>query len=387
VFSAFLRLGLTSFGGPLAHVVYFHREFVDRRRWIDEAAFAQLLTLCQALPGPTSSQLGFALGRHRAGWPGALAAFAAFTLPSATLMFALALYVPGLLATAAGAAVLHGLKLVAVVVVAQGVWTMARQLLPDLPRWLIATAAAALVLAGNSPAWQLASIGLGALAGLALKTGAAPRASTTGVPLPLAWLCLALFGLGLAMALAVAGRASPSASGLAAAGWRAGALVFGGGHVVLPLLEAPFVGHGWLQGERFLAGYGAAQAMPGPMFSVGAYLGASVPGTPPWLGALVTLLCLFAPGFLLLVAALPLWQGWLAHPRRAGMAAGINAAAVGLLAAALCDPLLPQAIASPVDAGIAAVGLILLLPLRLHALWAVGWCVLAAWATAATGLH
>lgn len=379
VFGTFLRLGLTSFGGPLAHVVYFHREFVQRRHWLDEAGFAQLLAVCQALPGPTSSQLGFALGWHRAGWRGGLAAFLAFTLPSAALMFALALRVPMLLQHPAGEAVLHGLKLLAVVVVAQGVWTMGRQLLTDRWRWLIAVAAVAIVLAGSSPGWQLLAMATGALAGLALKLPtAAPAASAqTGWSRHAVLPCLLLFGSGLALALATAGG-DASVAHLAAAAWRAGALVFGGGHVVLPLLQAPFVGHGWMSDGHFLAGYGAAQAMPGPMFSLGAYLGASVPGVDPWTGALVTLACLFAPGFLLLGAALPTWQRWVADPRRAGMVAGLNAAAVGLLAAALYRPAWTQAVSGALDVAIVLVGLVLVLPLRRHALWAVAWCVAAA---------
>ena len=381
VFTAFLRLGLMSFGGPLAHVAYFRHEFVMRRRWLDEAAFAQLLTLCQALPGPTSSQLGFALGQQRAGWRGALSAFAGFTLPSAALMFALALHVPMLLGSLSGTAVLHGLKLLAVVVVAQGVGGMARQLLPDSKHWLVAATAAAIVLVGHGIAWQLLAIGVGALAGLGLAAAPAPsRPSSRRVPARAAWSCGLLFLLGLGLS-ALSG-ARPSPANLAGAAWRAGALVFGGGHVVLPLLEAPFVGQGWMSGERFLAGYGAAQAMPGPMFSIGAYLGASVLGVAPWLGATVTLLCLFAPGLLLVAAALPFWQTWLARPRWAGVAAGVNAAAVGLLAAALCGVLLPQAVRGPIDAAIVVVGLVLVLPLRAHALWAVAWCVLAAFAAA-----
>lgn len=226
-------------------------------------------------------------------------------------------------------AVLHGLNLVAVVVVAQGVWTMARPLLRHPVHWLLAVAAAAIVLAGSRPGWQLLAIAVGAAGVAALSApraaaAAALQAPPRGKPV---WAALGLFVA--ASALTLGAGPSPSLINTAAASWRAGALVFGGGHVVLPLLEAPFVGHGWMSAEHFLAGYGAAQAMPGPMFSVGAYLGASVAGVPPWSGALAGLLGLFAPGFLLLVAVLPLWQAWLGDPRRAGTVAGINAAAWG----------------------------------------------------------
>jgi len=379
VFGVFLRLGLTSFGGPLAHVGYFQRELVLRRRWLDEAAFAQLLAVCQSLPGPASSQLGLALGWQRAGWRGAIAAFVAFTLPSAVLMFVLALQWPLLLQSSAGGAVLHGLKLLAVVVVAQAVWTLGRQLLTDRLRWLVAAAATAIVLVGATPGWQLMAIACGAVIGLYLPGAPAVPASTASLrwPRAIALPCALLFALGLALALATGGAAT-SAPHLGAAAWRAGSLVFGGGHVVLPLLEAPFVGNGWMTGERFLAGYGAAQAMPGPMFSVAAYLGASVPGVDPVAGAVVCLLGLFAPGFLLLGAALPAWQHWIAHPRRAGMIAGINAAAVGLLAAALYRPVWTQAIAGVADIAIVLVGLCMIGPLRRHPLWALAWCVLAA---------
>lgn len=388
VFGAFLRLGLTSFGGPIAHIGYFQREFVQRRGWLDEPAFAQLLAICQALPGPASSQLGFALGLRRAGWRGGVAAFCGFTLPSALLMFGAALHLPALLHAPLGLATLHGLKLVAVVMVAQGVWSMARSLTPDLPRRGVALLAAAIVLLGAAPAWQLAAIGVGALAGLWLPaTAAVATAPLAGTRLPsrrVAVACLALLGLGFALSLFSGHTASLPA--MAAADFRAGTLVFGGGHVVLPLLQGSFVGNGWVSAERFLAGYGAAQAVPGPMFSFAAFLGASVDGVPPLAGALLCLLALFLPGFLLLIAALPYWSAWLVDRRRAGIVAGINAAVVGLLAAALYDPLWLQAITGWKDLAIVAVGLLLVMRWHLHALWAVAWCVLAALTLAMGGV-
>ncbi|HVJ39560.1 MAG TPA: chromate efflux transporter [Stenotrophomonas sp.] len=380
VFTVFLRLGLTSFGGPIAHIGYFQREFVQRRAWLDASGFAQLLAICQALPGPASSQLGFALGLRRAGWLGGVAAFCGFTLPSALLMFAAALHLPALLRAPLGMAVLHGLKLVAVVMVAQGVWSMARALTPDLPRKGLALLAAAIVLLGAAPGWQLVAIGVGALAGLWLpataRVGIAPLPGTRLPSRRVAMACLALLATGFALSLF--GGRSASLAGVAAADFRAGALVFGGGHVVLPLLQGSFVGNGWVSAERFLAGYGAAQAVPGPMFSFAAFLGASVEGVPPLAGALLGLLALFLPGFLLLVAALPYWSAWLADRRRAGIVAGINAAVVGLLAAALYDPLWLQAIDRWQDLAVVAVGLLLVMRWRLHALWTVAWCVPAA---------
>lgn len=388
VFWVFLRLGLTSFGGPIAHLGYFREEFVRRRGWLDEAGFAQLLAICQFLPGPASSQLGFAIGLLRAGWRGALAAFVGFTLPSALLMFALALSAPHWIAHPTGAALVHGLKLVAVAVVAHGVWGMARSLTPDWRRRLIALASAlAIALIGG--AWvQLLAVAAGGAAGLAWcrapvaeSTPAAPMFAP-GHGRGVALLCLTLFALGLGAALLWSGGPA-SLAGLAAACYRAGALVFGGGHVVLPLLEQRLVASGWLDLDRFLLGYGAAQAMPGPMFSLAAYLGAALPlATPaPW-RALAALLALFLPGLLLVAAALPLWSAWMRRAWAARAVAGINAAVVGLLAAALYDPIVRQGIGEVRDLAIVAVGIALLARTRLPALAAIAWCVLAALASA-----
>ena len=371
IFTVFLRLGLTSFGGPIAHLGYFREEFVVRRRWLTEAEFAQLLAICQALPGPASSQLGFAVGLLRGGWRGGLLAFLGFTLPSAMLMFGLAMLAPRLDGAAAAAAV-DGLKLVAVVVVAHGLVGMARSLAPDLPRAVLAVLALAVMLAGG-PAWrQLAVIAGGGLLGLWLCRSV-PALPTAGLVVRhgrrAAYTLLGLSGLGLAAALWLAGGPASLAT-LAAAFYEAGALVFGGGHVVLPLLEQSTVESGWLQEDVFLAGYGAAQALPGPMFALSAYLGALVPtGASPAVGAAVALLAMFLPGLLLVAAMLPLWRS-LASRRWAPPAiAGINAAVVGLLAAALVGTVLPAGVRGPVDAGVAVVGLAVLAFGRVSVLW------------------
>lgn len=383
VFVAFLRLGLTSFGGPFAHIGYFRDEFVRRRGWMDEGLFAQLLAVCQFLPGPASSQMGFAIGLFRAGITGALAAFVAFTLPSALLMFAFAAAAPWL-GGALGQAAIHGLKLVAVVVVAHGVLGMARQLTPDAPRRLIGAGAMLLVVLAGSAWVSLAAIVLGALAGAVLcRHVPAPPAALFPVrhgPRT-ALACLAVFLVGLAGALVMPAGGSASLAGLAAAFYQAGSLVFGGGHVVLPLLQQGTVATGWITPDAFLAGYGAAQAVPGPMFSLAAYLGAEVPlATPPFVGALVALAALFLPGFLLLLAVLPVWSRLAGRPGAARLLAGVNASVVGLLAAALYDPVWTQGVRGLSDVAIVVVGFALLATGRVSALWAVAWCVGAAMA-------
>lgn len=381
VFALFLRLGLSSFGGPIAHLGYFRDEFVRRRGWLDDASFAQLLSVCQFLPGPASSQMGFAIGLFRAGWRGALAAFLGFTLPSALLMFGFAVYAPRVLGHSSGLAWLHGLKLVAVVIVTHGLWGMARTLTPDLRRLGIAAGACALVLTAGSAWWQLSAILAGGALGLWLCRPAAIH-DTAALPIPYgrrtAMACMALFLLGLAAALALP-RAAPSLAGLAAAFYQSGSLVFGGGHVVLPLLQDQLVAPGWVGADVFLAGYGAAQAVPGPMFSLAAYLGASVElGVTPMAAALVAVVCIFLPGFLLLVAALPLWTLLVRRPWAARAMAGINAAVVGVLAAALYDPVWREGVKSVADAVIVASGLVLVSVLKRSPIWAVLWCVGAA---------
>lgn len=334
----FLRLGLTSFGGPVAHIGYFREEFVTRRAWLSDGDYAELVALCQFLPGPASSQVGFALGLMRAGWLGALAAFHGFTLPSALVMVAVAM--------GAGLSELSGviaaLKLVAVAVVAQAVIGMARSLCPDGPRAAIAVAAVALLAVLSGPWAMVAVIAGGALAGagLRLDSGAGQGGLHIPVARPVALGAAALFALGLLGLPLLAGQGAGFA--LADAMFRAGALVFGGGHVVLPLLQAELVATGQVSDSAFLAGYAAAQAIPGPLFTFASYLGALGGAT----AALIATLAIFAPGFLLLIAALPFWQALRAlAPLRAGMA-GANAAVVGILGAALYDPVFTSAVAS-----------------------------------------
>ena len=371
VFITFLRLGLTSFGGPVAHIGYFREALVVQRRWVSEHVFSELLSLTQFLPGPASSQLGFALGLMRAGWVGALAAFFAFTLPSALLLVLFAQLQPALV-NVSGGALLHGLKLVAVCVVAQALLSMARQLTPDGPRICIAVGAAALVLLRDSPSAQLFAMLSSAAAGTMLchPSAITARVSLHGNRLVAAVLLL-LFVTLLLVSLTV-----PTGHGLLgaiAAFYRAGALVFGGGHVVLPLLEPSVVQSGSLSQQEFLAGYGAAQAMPGPLFSVAAYLGAKVGG---YAGAGLCLVAIFLPGFLILGAALPVWSKITADPRTRAAFDGVNAGVVGLLAAAFWNPVCSEAIARPSDVAIAVFGLALMRANR-SVLWVVVWCVAA----------
>ena len=381
IFLAFLKLGLTSFGGPIAHVGYMREAFVTRRKWLDDAQFAQLLALSQFLPGPASSQLGFAIGLTRGGGWGALAAFVAFTLPSVLLMFAFVALMP-LLDPALAAALVHGLKLVAVAVVAHGLIGMARQLTPDLPRVLIALAAAALLMTTGNPWMQLLAIAAGAVLGpIACRRVEVP--ATRGLSLNFskrsALLFFGLFAVGLLFALLLKSSGTATLGGLAAAFYRAGALVFGGGHVVLPLLQNATVAPGWLSQETFLAGYGAAQAMTGPMFSMAAFLGAEIDtGTSPFLSGFVALLAIFLPGALLLLAALPVWSRLSHHPGAVRAVAGINAAVVGILAAAFINPVCTQGLQSWVDIVIAGIAILLLVRFRVPALWIVFGCVAAA---------
>lgn len=376
VFAAFLRLGFTSFGGPVAHLGYFRRELVEKRGWLSEGQFGQLLAVCQFLPGPASSQLGFSLGLLRAGWPGALAAFLAFTLPSALLLMAFASALP-LLEGPIGQAAIRGLKLIACAVVADAVLGMAKKLCPDAWRGTIAVVAAALLLNLGSAWAQMLVVAGGALAGMAFCRTAPNEVA----PLHLGYgtrtggFLLLLFAALLAALPLVPGTGLLP---VAEAFYRAGALVFGGGHVVLPLLEESVVATGWITQETFLAGYGAAQAIPGPMFSFAAYLGAVIPtGQHSVLSAAVALAFMFMPGFLLVVGVLPFWRALAANRRAASAVAGVNAVVVGLLGAALYDPIFTSAIADTVDLGIALLAFALLSVWRLSALLAVGFCVAA----------
>lgn len=367
VFVAFLRLGLTSFGGPVAHLAYFRAEFVTRRAWLSEAAYADLVALCQFLPGPASSQTGFALGLMRAGWLGALAAFAAFTLPSALLLVGFAL-TAATLAGPIGLGLLQGLKIVAVAIVAQAVLGMARALCPDRERASIAVGAVAVLAVWPGAVWpgaggpgaggMVVAIVLGLVAGLALARAGVGRGAPAGAAgdaeAPFAhvvrpwqaWLALMFFAALLLIlpALAPLDRSVAVVDGF----YRAGALVFGGGHVVLPLLETEVVRDGWVTQETFLAGYGAAQAVPGPLFTFAAYLGASLSLPPNGLaGAGLALGAVFLPGFLILIATLPHWDRLRGLPAARAALNGANAAVVGILGAALYDPVFTGAIDGP----------------------------------------
>ncbi|WP_312168206.1 chromate efflux transporter [Stutzerimonas kunmingensis] len=350
IFLVFLRLGLTSFGGPIAHLGYFRDEFVQRRRWLDERSYADLVALCQFLPGPASSQVGLAIGLLRGGYRGSLAAWAGFTLPSA---IALTLFALGI-ATWGDAlpdGVLQGLKIVAVAVVAQAVWGMARTLCTDAPRIAIALAAASTVLLLPFIWSQVAVIATAGLIGLIVFR---PVSTEAHVALPVAvkrraaLTALALFfALLMLLPLLASGTDNPLLA-LLDAFYRAGALVFGGGHVVLPLLQAEVVQPGWVDRDTFLAGYGAAQAVPGPLFTFAAFLGASMTESPSGLlGAGVCLVAVFVPSFLLVIGVLPFWERLRSNRRTQAALAAVNAAVVGLLLAALYDPVWTSGIKAP----------------------------------------
>jgi len=383
VLRVFLRLGVTSFGGPVAHLGYFRAEFVERRRWLDEAAYADIVALCQFLPGPASSQTGISIGILRAGLPGALCAWLGFTAPSALAMVLFG-YGVAAFGNLADSAWLHGLKIVAVAVVAQAVWGMARNLCPDRERATIAVGAAMLALAIPSAPGQIGAISAGGLIGWGLlRGGTQPRDQhSLVVRLPRAWSVMALVSFfALLVGLPLLTAAVPSHTiALVDSFYRSGALVFGGGHVVLPLLQASVVPPGWVTNDAFLAGYGGAQAVPGPLFTFAAYLG-TVMGPPPngWRGGLICLVAIFLPSFLLLIGALPFWD---TLRRRTGVQSalrGVNAAVVGLLLAALYKPVWTSAIFGPADFAIGILAFLLL------AFWAVPpWLVVVFGAVAAT---
>jgi chromate transporter len=387
VFRVALKLGLTSFGGPIAHLGYFARTYVQERRWLADAEYSSLVGLCQLLPGPTSSQVGFLVGYRRAGWRGALAAWVGFTLPSALLMYGFAQFASRTGGPAVRA-VVHGLMLTAVAVVAQAVWSMARSLCPDLQRAAIAVVAAALLLLQESAAMQFTAIGIGAIGGVLLcRRAALPGFTpTAGVRLAGAWSMVAVCG-GLLLALPVlAARAVHGPLALTSLFYRAGALVFGGGHVVLPLLRDALV-PGWVSDETFLSGYGFAQGMPGPLFAFAAYLGAvTAPAHASAAWAILALIAIFLPGLLLATAAVSLWSRLAQAPAAAAILAGINAAVVGVLAAALYNPVCTTAIHSGVDAAVALAGLVLLHHRRAPPILVVALCVVVSVAfAAATG--
>jgi len=382
VFLTFLRLGLTSFGGPIAHLGYFRDEFVTRRQWLSERSYADLVALCQFLPGPASSQAGLAIGLSRAGYMGALAAWAGFTLPSAIILILFALGISSY-GDVVPSGVLHGLKVVAVAVVAQAVWGMARNLCPDAPRVTLMAAASCFVLLVPSIWGQVAVIALAAAIGL-LCFKPQQASSYDRFPVPITrrvgvlWLT-AFFAL--LIALPMAATVFPSQSlAMVDAFYRAGALVFGGGHVVLPLLQAEVVPTGWVSNESFLAGYGAAQAVPGPLFTFAAFLGASMNAAPSgWLGAWICLLAIFAPAFLLVAGALPFWEGLRRSTRMQAALSGINAGVVGLLLAALYQPVWTSAIHAPQDFALVLVALIALMFWKLPPWFVVLGSALGGW--------
>lgn len=365
VAGAFLRLGCLSFGGPIAHLGYLRAEFVEKRKWLDDAHYGDLVALCQFLPGPASSQVVFALGMQRAGLLGALVASVCFTLPSALLMIGFA-YGVARASDLNGAGWLHGLKLAAVAVVAQAVWGMGKKLCTDRPRISLCIGSAAVLLAVPGAIAQLGVIAFGGLVGWRLyrdtiAVGAAPG-GTTG-PRGHFAAAAALVGF-LALLVALPALASATGSHHLAvfdSFYRSGSLVFGGGHVVLPLLRAEIVPRAWLSDDQFLAGYGAAQALPGPMFAFSAYLGAAMsPGPTSWLNGLWCLLGIFLPAWLLIGGALPFWHRLRAKRWAQAALAGANAAVVGVLLAALYNPVFTESVRGPLDvvAALVAFGLL-----------------------------
>ncbi|TDX24760.1 chromate transporter [Modicisalibacter xianhensis] len=363
VFKAFLLLGLTSFGGPIAHLGYFRAEFVARRKWLTEQAYADLVALCQFLPGPASSQVGFALGLMRGGPYGAAAAWTAFTLPSAIVLVLFA-YSAAVMEGPIGSGIIHGLKIVAVAIVAHAVWGMAGKLCPDRQRATIALVALLIVVMASGPLGQVIAILVGALAGV-WCCRAKVESTVSHLHFPVSRLAggiaLALFLLLLAGLPLLTWATVSQPLDIVDAFYRAGALVFGGGHVVLPLLEAEVVQTGWVSSDAFLTGYGAAQAVPGPLFTFSAYLGTVLESEPNGLiGATLALLAIFIPGFLLLVAVLPFWNTFRQLAVAQALMRGANAAVVGILGAALYEPVWTSAILGPYDFALALTGFVLL---------------------------
>jgi len=369
IFLIFLKLGLTCFGGPVAHIGFFRDEFVKRRAWLSDEAFADIVALCQFMPGPSSSQVGIALGLRQGGLAGAFAAWLGFTLPSAVLLWAFGLVMTPYGAGAASAGWLHGLGLAAVAVVAQALWSMTRTLCPDLPRLAIAAVAAAMMLSGATPLMQIAALLVGALAGWLLRHRL-PVPGSAGEPITRSTaahpaLVLALFAALLFGLPAMAALSGSYALHLFSSFFRVGSLVFGGGHVVLPLLESVVVPAGWVRPDAFIAGYGAAQAVPGPLFTFAAFLGSVSSQQPAGIvGAAIAVVAIFLPSFLLVVGVVPLWDRlrsvrWVRYALL-----GINAAVVGLLGAAFYSPLCVHSLRSLTDVAFAAAALVLLWALR-----------------------
>lgn len=371
VFAAFFKLGLTSFGGPIAHLGYFRDELVIRRRWLNDRAYADLVALCQFLPGPASSQVGFALGMMRAGWLGALAAFAAFTLPSALMLLVFAMGAASIEGPVGNGA-LNGLKIVAVAIIAQAVWGMAKNLCPDRERAAIAVVAVAILAFVPGAFGMVGAILFGGFAGLLLGRGTGtPVSGHVRMPVSrgVAVAALVTFFTVLLLLPLVAGQSQALA--VIDSFYRSGALVFGGGHVVLPLLEAEVVQSGWVTADEFLAGYGAAQAVPGPLFTFAAYLGAVLGPEPNGIvGAALALGAIFLPGFLLVVGVMPFWDSFRAMGPAQSLMQGANAAVVGILGAALYSPVFTSAIVDMRDFALALGCLVALIAWRAPP-WAV----------------
>lgn len=378
VLAASLKLGLTSFGGPIAHIGYFRHEYVERRRWLDESTFADLVALTQLLPGPASSQLGIAIATRRAGMFAGIVSWIGFTLPSAVLLVLFGLLTASVDLSTAGW--VHGLKLAAVAVVAQAVWGMSRSLTPDWPRRALAIAAAVIALAWATPLAQLGIIAGGAVAGwLLLRDPPATVVAHEDSPISrrAGGVFLGLFVL-LLVGLPLARAWDGQSIALFESFYRTGSLVFGGGHVVLPLLHSSVVDPGWVSEDQFLAGYGAAQAIPGPLFAFAAYLG-TVSGIPPNgpVGAAIALVAIFLPAFLLTFGTIPFWE-WLRRSTQFRRAiAGTNAVVVGILLAALYSPIWTSSVATPVDVVIAGAALVMLLTRRVPPIVVVALTALA----------
>ncbi|OZI18654.1 chromate transporter [Bordetella genomosp. 9] len=388
VFLLFLRLGLTSFGGPVAHLGYFRGEFVERRKWLDEHTYSDIVALSQFLPGPASSKVGMTIGLMRAGWAGMLAAWVAFTLPSALLLivFGLGLSRYGGLA---GSGAVHGLKIVAVAIVAQAVWGMARSLCPDRPRAMLAVAATLLTLLLPTAWSQVGAIVACGLVGAALlrvPPRPLPAAMALNIGTRTGAVALVLFFVLLAGLPVLAELTGQAWLTQFAGFYRSGALVFGGGHVVLPLLQSTAVSGGMVSNADFLAGYGAAQAVPGPLFTFAAFLGTVSNGPlSGWAGGFAMLVAIFLPAALLVVAALPFWHLLRSRPGIQNAVAGINAGVVGILLSALYNPVWTSAIGSPADFGLALLCFALLTVMRWPPLLIVALAAAGGWLMAAVG--
>jgi chromate transporter len=382
IFLAFLKLGLTSFGGPVAHLGYFREEFVVRREWVDDKVYSDLVALCQLLPGPASSQVGIALGISKAGLSGGLAAWLGFTLPSALALIGFGYGVASFGGVSESGAI-HGLKVAAVAIVALAVWGMGRTLCPDAKRASLAALSALIALALPSVTGQIAAIVLCGLIGrwtlsaVAAGPGAPHDFGVGRTPAVVAWAAF----FGLLIGLPLLSQSIPShALALFDRFYRSGALVFGGGHVVLPLLRAEVVPPGWITDNLFLAGYGAAQAVPGPLFTFAAYLG-TVMTQPPngSLGAVLCLVAIFLPSFLLVVGALPMWGALRERHGAQAALTGINAGVVGLLLAALYDPVWASTIHSRADFGLALASFSLLAFWKISPVFVVAFSAVAGW--------